>query len=367
LFSIIKRYKWPIFLVGIIILHSWWSYSGRENIKKHTPLNIREVSEVGNENFNTNIVCVQPYMQLQDYASLEVFYNKIDKYFSAIEEEGLLHENTIVVFPEHIGTPLALVDEKEITINSGTVDAALFFAFASNFWQIGFKLAKEPESSIPSIFLKSKSEKMGEVFNFVFSSMAKKYKAYVIPGTIMLGSPIVEDGKLKSDGEAFQNISVLYQPEGKALQNIIYETNLSATEKIIASPEENSQVPTFATPAGKTLVILGDDIWNKDQLDENLHDADLIINPFHSIENLENNGKSYFKSLNISEPFKTNISVANNLIKTLSEKKHTSISVFLRGELFEQLFYGKTYMSYKEEIITGFEVEGASIISLGIN
>ena len=357
--------KWALSILLLLCMQLIWSLSGRNKILNHSPLQIREISEVGEENYNANIVCIQPYMLSSDYASVEVFYNKIDGYFSEAKEEGLLHENTLVVFPEHIGTPLFFINEKSAVINATSYRKANLLAISSNLWQYFINALKLSDTQFLKVFLGYKANEVCKVYQFVFSSMAKKYKVHVLAGSILLPEPFVVDGRLKvNKNGGLQNTSIMYLPDGKAIQNLVTEKNINSLERTLIKESKSTNNNLFTTSFGEIAVSLGDDIWSAKP-------KNITINPYVTPSSLEIHSDEYFGN-KVLEKINSNpnLTLESLFIERLDSQtiagNTLAVSLFLRGKIWHHDLKGKTMISYKNEIISGFDVEGASIISIGI-
>ena len=72
---------------------------------------IEAVQSYGVNRGQGNLVGIQGYMTAVQYATADQFHSYLHGYLAAAQAEGWLHDNTIVIFPENIGTWLLVVDE----------------------------------------------------------------------------------------------------------------------------------------------------------------------------------------------------------------------------------------------------------------
>ncbi|HET9590620.1 MAG TPA: hypothetical protein VFO91_17665, partial [Anaerolineales bacterium] len=63
-------------------------------------------------------------MTLQDYASKESFFNKLNSYLLIARREKYMDSKTIILFPEYVGTWLVLAGESETILHAETLQAA---------------------------------------------------------------------------------------------------------------------------------------------------------------------------------------------------------------------------------------------------
>src|SRR5512135_2381993 len=87
--------------------------------------NIDEINEFGTDAGRGNLLGIQPYMVVADYASQEAFYARLDSYMQSASQKGWLGERTVVVWPEYLGTWLVATGEPAAVIHTATITAAM--------------------------------------------------------------------------------------------------------------------------------------------------------------------------------------------------------------------------------------------------
>ncbi|MEM1135379.1 MAG: hypothetical protein AAGI07_06020, partial [Bacteroidota bacterium] len=314
-----------------------------------------------------------------DYASLEAFYNKIDGYFSKAQAEGFLQKNTIVVLPEHIGTALIALDEKETIFKVERIDEAFKVALWSNLYSFLPQYFNAPSSVDKKTFalFAMKSEIMAKYFQFVFSSMAIKYNTYVVPGSIILSNPQIKEEKLVSNNGELYNISLVYQPNGKAFPQLVKEIFPTKQELAFIEPGKIDHLPVFNLPVGNTKVLLGNDAWYRETHFTKYETTSTLIAPSFLTQSLNSNWDTLLTFLSpIPEGIdpKQKLTVESALLqygipKRLHENKISrGATVFLRGKLWDLTNTGSTIINNSnKEILTGYNIDGASIINLWVN
>jgi len=85
---------------------------------------IEAVQSYGVNQEQGNLVGIQSYMTAGHYATAVQYQRHLNGYMAAAQAEGWLHDNTIVIFPENIGTWLLLVNENASIIEAETMDKA---------------------------------------------------------------------------------------------------------------------------------------------------------------------------------------------------------------------------------------------------
>jgi len=122
----------------------------------------------------------------------------------------------------------------------------------------------------------------------------------------------------------------------------------------------------YNTSLGNISVLMGDDIWQNPIKD--LHS--ITINPYNSTANLETKSGSYFERLQLQTDCPSDLTLESCFIEKLSSLPYSdqklALSLFMRGKLWDTTFKGRTLINYRNQLISGFEIEGASIISIGI-
>ncbi|UZR95616.1 hypothetical protein [Chondrinema litorale] len=375
-----KKYRYVLALfLFITTIYFWWSNFDRNPTLKETSLKLREISEFGQaDNSKGNIVSIQPFMFTADYANLENFYNKIDSYFAKAQVEGFFNENTVVILPEHLGTGLIAENEKKSVLKASNISKACELAIWSNLINFIPEYLNAPD--IPNkkqyALFSMKSDKMAHVFNFVFSSMANKYNVYVIPGSIIIRNPNVKDGKLNSNKGDLFNISLLYKPDGTAYPHIIRKACPFKKEQDFIKSGSFENIPVFDLPIGKTKILISNDAWYPEAYSKNNKDASVILSPGFLPEKLDEDWKSIVKEL---EPLPKDINPDKNITTESAQLEHglpgrlysnhipTGVSSFLRGDLWNVPNEGYTIVYNEKEILTGYKIEGASIINLWLN
>src|SRR5574338_209434 len=71
-----------------------------------------------------NLLGVEPYMTQRDFASKEAFFSKLKSYLSTAQRQNWLNEKTVVIFPEYIGSWLALAGEDEKIVHAPSIKSA---------------------------------------------------------------------------------------------------------------------------------------------------------------------------------------------------------------------------------------------------
>jgi len=230
-------------------------------------LHLDEILSLGSDAGQGNLLGVQPYMTVSDYAGEEPFYAKLDAYLQAARQEGWLGEKTVVVWPEQIGTWLVAAGESKSVFQAPTLAAAMRPLVLRHAIPFAGKLAfaREKDRVVASLF-RMKAGQMARLYQTVFSRLARQYGVTVVAGSIYLPSPRVEDGRVLAGGSyrapgLLYNTSVVFRPDGKAHSALARKCYPIATEQGFVTAAPVAELPTFETPAGKLGVLVCADSW----------------------------------------------------------------------------------------------------------
>ncbi|MFN2137430.1 MAG: carbon-nitrogen hydrolase family protein, partial [Candidatus Promineifilaceae bacterium] len=251
-----------VVLVCVLGLYFLWSASGRTAAAAAPNLYLDDTSSFGTDTGSGNLVAVQTYMEPPDYASAEAYRAKIDGYLAQAQAQGWLQPDTIVVFPESIGTWLVAADEKEELYTAQNLDEAMQLMVLSNTpaFLKAYSEAKGEDKIVDSIF-RMKSAKIVEIYQETFAGLAEKYGVTIVAGSLYLPEPRSEDGKLLLGDGKIQNVAAVFLPNGTLYPNLIRKIFLTHDELPFVSPGHMDQHLTFNTPAGVMGVLICADSW----------------------------------------------------------------------------------------------------------
>jgi predicted amidohydrolase len=223
---------------------------------------IDEMTEFGADAGRGNLLGIQPFMVLTDYASQEAFYARLDHYMQLAGQKGWLGERTVVVWPEYLGTWLVAVDEPAEILRTPTITAAMRslvlrhpLAFAARFLSAG-----EKDKATASIF-RLKAGAMSHVYQSVFSGLAAHYRVTLVAGSIVLPSPRVANGQVAAGAGPLYNVSAVYRPDGSAYPVLARKAYPISDEFNFVSSAPQGEAPVYDTPAGRLGVLVCADAW----------------------------------------------------------------------------------------------------------
>lgn len=208
-----------------------------------------------------NIVAFQPYVEAGDYATTWELGVKLEDHVRAAQAAGWLGPQTVLVFPESIGTFLFAVDEKPALYRVRSQDDALDWLVQENLWDFA--------SRYPFVagrdrrwhwLLNHKAPRMLRAYQGIFSRLARNFHVTIVAGSIVLPEPVVEAGALRlGTSRKLHHVSFVFDPEGKVMGAPAREIYLPAANQAYIERGTTDELTVYATPAGKLGVLVGAD------------------------------------------------------------------------------------------------------------
>lgn len=228
-----------------------------------------------------NIVSIAPVMQPTDYASAEHFKKRLAYYFEVAFSNGWLTENTIVLLPAHIGTPLLAAEQKSRVYGADTIGKIVSMLmidqpvdFAKNYFIFD---AKHPWLAAAA---RTNSKRAAEIYRLVFSGLAQNYGVTIVAGSIVLMTPgIYPDGLTYGHGPLFHT-SFVFGPDGSAQVDAIRQVTPSPFEAKLVKASLPEFLPAFDHGDMRFAVAIGADAENAAVLDYfKQSGVDIILSP----------------------------------------------------------------------------------------
>ena len=221
-----------------------------------------QILEYGRDCQKGNLLGIQPFMIPLDFASQDSFYSKLNHYLHLSAQKGWINERTIAVFPEYIGTWLVAAGEKPGVYHSKRLDQAMFsVAFNHSLSLARTIISATEKEKIKAGLFRVKSKLMAQIYQDVFSQLAKKYHCTLVGGSIVLPAPQIKDGVVMVTNGPLYNVSVIYRPDGSADPKLVRKVFPIMTESTFIARASLIDLPVFDTPAGKLGVLICADAW----------------------------------------------------------------------------------------------------------
>jgi hypothetical protein len=325
-----------------------------------------------------NLVAIQPYMTPGDYASANAFQTRLEGYFMVARRQGWLSPHSVVVLPEHIGTWLVVAREFPLIYRVATTKAAmplLALGRPLSFLK-AYLLAWGRIRHIDALF-RMKGRYSARVYQFVFSTLARRYAVTVVAGSIVLPGPRIMSGKLAtSSSGALYNVSTVFRPNGKLHPYFVRKSFPIEAELSFTSPGMVSELPVFETPIGRLGVLICADAWQPatyQRLTEQR--AELLAVPsFLSGDQSWQQPWAGYNGLRPPDDVDPDdVGVLNEGDAWLkyglpgrldkSGIRH-AVAVFLRGHLWELGSAGHTLVMHEGELQEAPDVDGGALVNL---
>ncbi|EZH82646.1 carbon-nitrogen hydrolase [Ectopseudomonas composti] len=210
--------------------------------------------DIGEPGPRGNLLGIQPELFAADYQSLARLRLKLAAYLDHARDQGMLNERTVVVLPEHIGTWLLAVGEKEELYRAAERRQAMHWLAASNPLDfLAALLSAGSDARLDDAMLRTKAKAMARDYQALFGDLARDYQITLVAGSIVLPEPRVERGRLEIGRGPLYNASLVFDRAGNPLgqpQRYAFSAGALTTEAADA-------VQVLDTPAGRLGVLLG--------------------------------------------------------------------------------------------------------------
>lgn len=240
------------------------------------------VEQFGDESTATlNVIGVEAHLETTDFASVAHLEIKLSSYLEAAREHDLLHPDTLVLFPAHIGTGLLATDQKRRTYSAGSISAALTPIISYNLAQFfkNYYIFDAPNNRAAAA-VRARSQAAATALNIVFSALAKKYKVTIVAGSGLLMTPgIYPEGLSYGHGPIFHT-SFVFTPDGKPSVDAVRQVESSAVELEVAEPSLAEFLPVFTSGSTNYGVAIGADARREDVINHfKAEKVELLLSP----------------------------------------------------------------------------------------
>lgn len=349
----------------ILALFIWliWAYQGRKSELPTPKSYLTTVSSINAfDTLDRSLVGIQPYMVLTDYLSQQNFRQKVDLYLQEAKGMGMLHEQSIVLFPEYMGTWLVIQDEKRSVSEKLSLQSAMTLMVGSNIFKflIQLPLTIGAEDKAAAAIFRMKARKMANTYFETFSELAQQYQVHIAAGSIILPGAGINNGELYIDqSKPLENVSFIFGPDGKIIGNPIRKAFPIESEQPFLSAASADQIPVFSLPFAKTALLICADSWYEEAYQNaNSQGAEVILVPSYctgtgTMDNLWGGYSGYPEPENVAMDDIQKITEKEawakyalpGKIKSTSAK--VGMNVFLRGEFWDLGTDGQPLIIYQ--------------------
>jgi len=373
-----KGFYSAAFVLTILVSgYAFWSNhdraSGTEGI--YPRYVIGDLEEFGKNNGKGNVIALSPYLHTYDFSSQEAFYNMLQYYFSFARRRKLLDDSTVVVLPEYIGTWLVVANEKRSVYADTSLEEGMKTLVFSNIVKFGSAYCKATaKDKAKEAVFRMKADKMADIYQKIFSRLAKEFHVTIVAGSIVLPNPSAENGKLKIDQSGkLYNVTAVFDVNGNILSPLTKKHFPIEEEKSFTCKAEKEQQPVNKTRSGNLAVLICADAWYPQNY-QTLSDKTIDILAVPSYVSGNNAWSKKWKGYNgASTPTDVNKTDIGKISEYEAWIKYamvararkanikTGVNTFLRGDLWNLGSDGHTLITtskYMKPLNTPFVYEG---------
>jgi predicted amidohydrolase len=205
---------------------------------------------------------VEPDLNPSCYRSAEAFASAVSAPLEAARAAGWLGPKTVAVYGEHVGTWLVALGEGDAPIRAAGVAAASRtialrhlprFALAL----LGSRSADRPAEAI----FRLKAAATAATYQETFGGLARRHGITIVAGSVVLPRPIVRAGRLSCGPGPLENVSAVFDPDGRLHEGLARKCFPVAQERPWLAAASVADLPAFETPAGRLGVLVCADSW----------------------------------------------------------------------------------------------------------
>ncbi|MCF5655429.1 carbon-nitrogen hydrolase family protein [Pseudomonas poae] len=323
-----------------------------------------------------NLLGIQPELFPADYQSLERLHLKLAAYLQKARDEGLINDKTIVVMPEHIGTWLMLVGEKnELYQATHWQDAMSWLALSNPLSFARSWISATGGDRMNDAYLRMKAEAMARDYQLLFGGLAKEFGVTLVAGSIALPNPSVSQGQLQVGHGPLYNASVVFAADGLAVGQPQRQFYPIYDERGFIEPGDENIVNVVDTPAGRLGILIGSDSWYPDNYRKlNEQGAQLISVPAYVIgrdtwDRPWRGFKSVSTPTEISlKPEELSEGQAWHRLTLISQQPISQatagMSVFQRGQFWDLGSSGQSFLSSNGQVFADGSAHGARLLNI---
>ncbi|SDU90738.1 carbon-nitrogen hydrolase family protein [Pseudomonas mucidolens] len=323
-----------------------------------------------------NLLGIQPELFPADYQSLERLHLKLAAYLSKARDQGLINEKTIVVLPEHVGTWLMISGEKNQLYQAASLKEAMNWLSASNpLLFLRALISAQGENRMDDAHLRMKASSMARDYQVLFGGLAKEFGVTLVAGSITLPNPSVSQGQLQVGHGALYNTSLVFDRDGLPLGQPQRQLYPIFNEQAFIESGKERAINVVDTPAGRLGVLIGSDSWYPDNYRKlNEQGAQLIAVPAFVVgrDAWDKPWRGFKSASTPSEvslkPEELSEGEAWHRLSLISRvpisQASAGISVFLRGQFWDQGTSGQSFLSANGEVFANGNARGAHLLNL---
>lgn len=373
-----------LFVLVLIVAYNIWAGMGRAkntDIIKSNSFPRDTLINIGIDSGRGNVIGLQPLLNAVSYSSKESLLQSLRSCFSNAKGQKFLNDKTIVVLPEYTGSWLVAVNEKKSVYSEAHIMDAMQTMVLSNIFKFGwtyFTAPASPNKSTYAVFA-MKGKEMAEIYQDIFSTLAKEFNVTIVAGSIVLPEPSIDPkGKLVVAKGPLYNTSAIFDNKGNLVSPLVKKIYPIDEEAGFTACGIETQKPVFNTAAGKLGVLVCADSWFPAAYQSFSEDIKIIAVPSlggtDDIWNAPWNGYNGFKA-----PADVDTTDYKKLTEGEAWQKysmgprsvkagiHYGMNVFFTGQLWDKKSEGRVLVLNKDSLSVYPPANTGRIINLWLN
>lgn len=218
--KILLRLLLPLLL--FLVVYNFWAETGRARNKVTGWVTVPQISthfewiQAGQDSGKGQIIGIQPYLTARSYSTEFNLYVTLRLYLEQLKTDHRLDSPTVLFFPGDIGTWLLLAYEKESVYGAASFADCVFTMEQSNFYSFASHYLSVSPGEHRSLraLVNMKASGMAEMYQRIFSGLAKEYGVTLVAGSILLPSPKLLQGKIQTSRGELSQVSAVFGPDG---------------------------------------------------------------------------------------------------------------------------------------------------------
>jgi predicted amidohydrolase len=231
------------------------------------------------------LVAVQMKLNIDDFYSQQSFEKKIEGLMREVADKIDAEYPVLVVFPEDVGLMLIALEHQQTLSTAQTIEDAIKKMTMKYFLPLVWYRLRYNISWVPALYY-YRSKAIAQAYFDTFSSLAEKYQAYIVAGSIPLphyqmsnGEVLYQEGALSPE---IYNSSYLFGPDGKVIgfQDKVHLLELEQEGGLHLTPGKLEDIKVFDTKIGRLGIAVCLDSFQEDVIDKlREQEADILIQP----------------------------------------------------------------------------------------
>ncbi len=319
-----------------------------------------------------NLLGVEPLLYPGDYQNLARLHRKLSAYLQQARDQGLVNARTVVVLPEHIGTWLWARGEKNELYQATRDREAWQWLELSNPLRYGLAmLSASGDDRRSDARLRMKAAQMAADYQQLFGGLAREFGVTLVAGSIVLPAPYVKNGVLHAGSGPLFNSSLVFAADGSVLGQPQYQRYPDSETRRYIHHGRQQPLQVLQTPAGRLGVLVGSDSWYPDNYRLLAgQSVQLIANPVFlsgkqrwQLPWRGNRHQAAAAELPLQRGEVSEQEAWQRLTQAASDGA-ASMSVFMRGQFWEQSGGGQGFASEAGTLWAGNASQGARLLNL---